>query len=236
VLRHPQAPFLCLAAASLPADGLDPHRLALLQGGSIHLTGLEALAPAAAGALVKCLDSAQGQGIRWMGSCRAVDALPERLRLRMGVIVLDLPPLRERREDILPMFRRFLGDLASQDGRPMPMLDRVAEKELLQGAWPGNLSQLAWAVASAWRDTTGPLLAPLPAASPQGGSLVLPWPAPGTLAEMLDSVQHAAAAALLRKAMAGRCADPAPVARALGLSPRGFAQAMREHHLSLEDD
>jgi DNA-binding NtrC family response regulator len=119
------------------------------------------------------------------------------------------------------------------------MLEREAEKDLLLDPWPGNLSQLAWAVASAWRSTTGPLLAPMPAGgrAPAGaGPLVLPWPEPGTLAEMLETVRHAAAGALLRKAMAGRRSDPAPVARALGLSPRGFARALREYRISLEED
>jgi DNA-binding NtrC family response regulator len=185
------------------------------------------------------MDSAQGQGIRWMGSCLEVKALPETLRLRLGVIVFTLPPLRERREDILPTFRAFLGELARAEGRPVPMLEREAERDLLLDPWPGNLGQLAWAVASAWRSTSGPLLAPMPAGdrAPGGtGALVLPWPEPGTLAEMLESVRHAAAGALLRKAMAGRRDDPAPVARALGLSPRAFARALRDCRISLEDE
>jgi DNA-binding NtrC family response regulator len=235
-LRQPQAPYLCLAAPSLPLDGLDPRRMDLLQGGSLLLTDLEALTPEGAGALVRCMERPQGQGINWMGCCRQAQALPESLRLALGVIVFRLRPLRERREDILPMFRCFLAALARQDGRPAPLLDREGEKELLQGAWPGNLSQLAWAVASAWRDTSGPRLAPLPVAAADRGALVLPWPQPGTLAAMLASVQHAAEGALLLKAMAGRRNDPAPVARALGLSPLGFARTLRQHHIPLEDD
>jgi len=237
VLRHPQAPYLCLAAASLPPEGPE-RQLDLLQGGSLLLSGLEALAPERAATLVRTMDSARGQGIRWMGSCREALSLPERLRLRMGVIVFTLRPLRERREDILPIFRSFLAELARQDGRPVPMLDREAERGLLQAAWPGNLGQLAWAVASAWRSTRGPLLAPLPADAPRAagpGAMVLPWPEPGTLAAMLASVQLAAEEALLLQAMAGHRDDPARVASDLGLSPRGLARSLREHRIPLED-
>jgi DNA-binding NtrC family response regulator len=234
-LRHPQAPYLCLSAPSLPPEGPDPRRLALLQGGSIFLSELENLAEAC-GPLVRAMDSELGQGIHWMGSCRDLKALAEPLRLRLGVIVLSLPPLRERREDILPMFRAFLDARARQDGRPVPGLARGVEKELLQGAWPGNLNQLAWAVAQAWRASAGPLLAPLPAFGPEAGALVLPWPEPGTLAAMLASVAQAAEAALLRKAMEGRRQDPALVAHGLGLAPRRLAGMLKDHHISMEEE
>jgi DNA-binding NtrC family response regulator len=236
-LRHPQAPYLCLSAPSLPAGGPDPRRLALLQGGSIYVSELEELAEAGWGPLARAMDSELGQGIHWLGSCRDPKELPEPLRLRMGEIVLRVPPLRERSPDILPMFRAFLDALARRDGRPVPTLARGAERELLQRAWPGNLGQLAWAVAQAWRATTGPVLAPLPAFGPEaGGALVLPWPEPGTLAAMLADVEQAAVAALLGKAMEGHRQDPALVAQGLGLAPRRLAGLLREHHISMEEE
>jgi DNA-binding NtrC family response regulator len=236
-LRHPQAPYLCLSAPSLPPEGPDPRRLALLQGGSIYVSELEDLAEAGWAPLARAMDSELGQGVHWLGSCRDAKALPEPLRLRMGVIVFTLPPLRERREDILPMFRAFLDARARLDGRPVPGLARGAEKELLQGAWPGNLGQLSWAVAQAWRATAGPLLAPVPAFVPEtGGALVLPWPEPGTLAAMLGSVEQSATKALLAKAMEGHRGDPALVARGLGLAPRRLAGILREHHISMEEE
>jgi len=235
-LRHPQAPYLCLSAPSLPADGPDRRHLALLQGGSIYVSELEEMADAGWAPLVRAMDSDLGRGIHWLGSCLDLRALPELPRLRLGELVFTLPPLRERREDILPMFRAFLDARARQDGRPVPQLARGAEKELLQGAWPGNLGQLAWAVAQAWRATTGPVLATLPAAGPEGGgALVLPWPEPGTLAAMLAAVARDAEAALLRKALEGHRLDPALVARSLGLAPRRFAGILREHRISMEE-
>jgi DNA-binding NtrC family response regulator len=247
VLRHPHAPYLCLSAASLPPEGPGERLLALLQGGSLYLSDLEALGPDGGRELVRAMDSPQGRGIHWMGGCRELRALPEQLRLRLGVISLTVPPLRERREDILPTFRSLLENLAHQDGRSLPMVDRSVEKEVLHGAWPGNLGQLAWAVASAWRATTGPVLAPLPpagAAGPAPGpsepgpadALVLPWPVPGPLDVMLEAVRRDAEGALLRQAMAGRRGDPARVAEGLGLSTRRFSAALREHGISLEEE
>jgi len=236
-LRHPQAPFLCLSAPSLPPAGPEPRLLALLQGGSIYLSDLDEITPEGGRELVRAMEGPSGQGIGWMGGCRDLAALPEPLRLGLGMVSFTLPPLRERREDILPMFRCFLDARARQDGRPLPMLERGLEKTLLQAPWPGNLGQLAWAVAAAWRATAGPLLAPLPMESgaQEGEALVLPWPEPGTLAGMLAAVEQLAEGALLRKAMAGRRQDPAQVAEALGLTLRRLAGALREHGISLED-
>jgi DNA-binding NtrC family response regulator len=236
-LRHAQAPYLCLSAASLPPEGLDGRRMALLQGGSLYLSELEGLSPAGGVELARAMDSPEGQGIHWMGGCLALKELPEPLALRLGVISFALPPLRERREDILPLFHAFLEARVREDGRPLPMLERGMEKELLQGSWPGNLSQLAWAVATSWRATSGALLAPVAAGGPERrGALVLPWPEPGTLADMLAGVEQAATGVLLRKAIEGRRRDPAPVAQALGLTPQRLARALRDHHISLEDE
>jgi DNA-binding NtrC family response regulator len=236
-LRQPQAPYRCLSAAGLDPDRPDLGDLAVLQGGSLYLSSLEALSAQGGAFLARAMAGPEGRGLRWMGGCQSLQELPETLRVHLGVIGFAIPPLRDRREDILPLFRMFLEARAREDGRPVPMLERGAERELLQAPWPGNLNQLAWAVANAWRVTSGPLLAPLPPGrADRGGLLVLPWPEPGTLDEMLQNVQRAAVGVLLRKALEGRRRDPAPVARALDLSPRRFANLLREHRISLEEE
>jgi DNA-binding NtrC family response regulator len=234
VLRHPQAPFLALNAGSLGPDGPGEARLSLLQGGSLYVSGLD---ERAAPAVLKAMASPLGRGVRWMGGCLDLRALPEALRVQLGVLTFRLPPLRERREDILPCFWSFLETLARQDGREVPTLERGTEKDLLQRTWHGNLRQLAWTVAQAWRATSSTQLAPLPPEGLEGrGTLVLGWPQSGTLEAMLGEVGMAARGCLLRKALEGRRANPALLARELGLSMRTLAKALREHHLSLEDE
>ena len=58
----------------------------------------------------------------------------EDLYYRLNVIELHLPPLAERREDVLPLARHFLGDAAR--------LDDSAERALAGHAWPGNVREL----------------------------------------------------------------------------------------------
>ncbi len=211
-LRHPQAPYLCLPAPSLPQDGPDPRRLALLQGGSIYVSELERLAPEAARRWRGPWTARRGSGIHWMGSCRGRagpargpapahggDRLhPAAAAGAAGGHPADVPRLPGR-----PGPR--------QDGRPLPMLERGVEKELLQGAWPGNLGQLAWAVARPGGPPPGRCWRPLPAFGPEaGGALVLPWPAPGHPGRHAGLGARDAAGALLRKAMEGAPGRPRP--------------------------
>ncbi len=66
----------------------------------------------------------------------------EDLYYRLNVFPLHLPPLRERRADILPLTRRLLAHHARVQGRPAPSLSATAETRLLAHAWPGNVREL----------------------------------------------------------------------------------------------
>ena len=66
----------------------------------------------------------------------------EDLLYRLNVIDLQMPPLRERPEDILRLARRFLGFFAKSARRRMPELSADAEAALLTYAWPGNVREL----------------------------------------------------------------------------------------------
>src|SRR3569623_1809365 len=66
----------------------------------------------------------------------------EDLLFRLNVIEIRVPSLRERREDILPMARRFLTFFARVVGRPVPELSPDAARVLVDYAWPGNVREL----------------------------------------------------------------------------------------------
>jgi DNA-binding NtrC family response regulator len=73
----------------------------------------------------------------------------EDLFYRVNVIQLRVPPLRERREDILWFARRFLAELARRHGEPPRTLHPEAEHALLCYAWPGNVRELKHCVERA---------------------------------------------------------------------------------------
>jgi transcriptional regulator with GAF, ATPase, and Fis domain len=66
----------------------------------------------------------------------------EDLYYRLGVVTLDLPPLRERPEDILPLAEFFLKRFAVQAKRPQLHLSSEARRRLQSHAWPGNVREL----------------------------------------------------------------------------------------------
>jgi two-component system, NtrC family, response regulator len=68
--------------------------------------------------------------------------LREDLFYRISAITVHLPPLRERRDDILPLARAFLHRFASQAGRTINGFDPKAEDLLQKFDWPGNVRQL----------------------------------------------------------------------------------------------
>ncbi|PYR50122.1 MAG: sigma-54-dependent Fis family transcriptional regulator [Acidobacteria bacterium] len=64
------------------------------------------------------------------------------LYYRLRVVEVIVPPLRERREDILPLARQLLSKAAKRFGRRAPALTPDAANVLLRYAWPGNVREL----------------------------------------------------------------------------------------------
>lgn len=64
------------------------------------------------------------------------------LYYRLNVVTLELPPLRERREDILELFQHFLQLAALRFDREPPELDAQTVSRLLSHDWPGNVREL----------------------------------------------------------------------------------------------
>src|SRR5437588_6220911 len=72
----------------------------------------------------------------------------EDLFYRIHVVVIELPPLREREDDIAPLSRHFAGRLAERLGRPLSVSDD-AIAWLAQQPWPGNVRELENAIERA---------------------------------------------------------------------------------------
>ena len=60
---------------------------------------------------------------------------------RFAVITIDIPPLRKRPEDILPLARHFIA-AETEKGRPVPGISDAAAKILMGYSWPGNVREL----------------------------------------------------------------------------------------------
>ncbi len=65
------------------------------------------------------------------------------LYFRLNVIRIEVPPLRERREDIVPFIDLFLSRVTRSEGQPLVGISASAVKRLLAYSWPGNVRELA---------------------------------------------------------------------------------------------
>jgi len=64
------------------------------------------------------------------------------LYYRLSVFPIEIPPLRDRREDVLPLAEHFLQQFARKSGIPVPVLTQAQRDELFRYDWPGNVREL----------------------------------------------------------------------------------------------
>jgi DNA-binding NtrC family response regulator len=134
-------------------------RFALAHGGTIFL---DEIGDMSANLQVKLLRVLQDRSFEPVGSSKTMSvdvrviaatnqdletAIRERrfredLFYRLNVIPIEVPPLRERREDIPLLVKHFLEAASRERSRPVPALAREAEDRLVGHAWPGNVREL----------------------------------------------------------------------------------------------
>ncbi|HBO44899.1 MAG TPA: sigma-54-dependent Fis family transcriptional regulator, partial [Planctomycetaceae bacterium] len=64
------------------------------------------------------------------------------LYFRLNVVTLEVPPLRDRGDDIMLLAHEFLADFCRKARRKMPQFSATAERRLRDHAWPGNVREL----------------------------------------------------------------------------------------------
>ena len=70
------------------------------------------------------------------------------LYYRFAVITIDIPPLRERKDDIIPLARHFIR-LETPEGSPIPTIAPDTAEALMAYSWPGNVRELENAIKHA---------------------------------------------------------------------------------------
>jgi transcriptional regulator with PAS, ATPase and Fis domain len=82
------------------------------------------------------------------------------LYYRLNVVNLEIPPLRRRKADILPLAEYFLTNQAAFYGEPPKAISPTIKKLLINYAWPGNVRELANAMERAYILTPGRQIQP----------------------------------------------------------------------------
>jgi DNA-binding NtrC family response regulator len=152
------------------------------------------------------------------------------LLFRLNTVEIELPPLRERREDVAGLVDHFLALYARRYARAVPDVTAAARRALVAHDWPGNVRALQHAVERAIILSGD---APL---EPEDFALVLPGPGriashavqvPGGADLNLDRVERRLVEAALRKHAYNISASAAE----LGLSRAALYRRMEKHGL-----
>jgi DNA-binding NtrC family response regulator len=222
-----------------------PGLFEVAHGGTMFLDEVDHLAPELQGKLLRALDQ---KSVRRLGATniRTIDVrivaatntdLPAAVRAgrfredlfyRLNVITLEIPPLRQRGDDVILLAEFFLRKFGAQYKLPPLSLTPDVRRALLAHAWPGNIRELRNAIERAVLLSSPGTLALTEVAdrpSPPAGAGPLPFPAP------LAQIQRAAARAMLDAAGGNR----SEAARRLGIS-RSRLQRLLEGQTEADDE
>jgi NtrC-family two-component system response regulator AlgB len=166
-------------------------KVAVAEGGTLFLDEVGDLPPALQPKLLRLLQEKRYERIgdtqprasdvrivaatnRNLEADTAAGKFREDLLYRINVIEVTLPPLRQRRRDVLPLAEHLLRFFARQTGKQVSGFTEEARAAILRYSWPGNVRELRNAVERGVILTAGPLvgLADLPVqvgAPPQPG-------------------------------------------------------------------
>ncbi len=134
-------------------------RFELADGGTLLLDELGEISPAMQSKLLRVLQEDQFERVGGQDTIQvdvrviaattrdlagevAAGRFREDLYYRLHVLPLHIAPLRERREDILPLAQHFAEHHARQNGVTPPVLTEDARQRLVAWSWPGNVREL----------------------------------------------------------------------------------------------
>ncbi|HEV3165669.1 MAG TPA: sigma-54 dependent transcriptional regulator [Isosphaeraceae bacterium] len=235
------------------ADRLKKGRFEVADGGTLLLDEVADVSPAMQARLLRVLQTGTFERVGGTETIkvdvRIVAASNRRLEdvvkagrfrsdlyYRLNVIRIDLPPLRERPEDIPLLSMNFLERLAPKSTPPVTQIDEEAMKALLAHPWPGNVRELENAIKAAVAMADGPTIhrsalpatvAPRPRQAPPPPLIDIDRPLPEVTDDLIARVERDYFAQLLARyrGNVARCA------RHSGLSRRSVTQKLQKYAL-----
>ena len=162
----------------------------------------------------------------------AAGKLREDLFYRLGVFVISLPPLRDRRDDVVPLAHRFIEEFNLEYDRRVVGLSADAEEALLRHGWPGNVRELRNVVQRAVVLTPGPVLTAehlTPTLLPvESSSQAAPGPTTPEVTSIRDMERR-----LIIEALKRTRNDKTRAAVELGISPKTLYNKLAKYKIRL---
>ena len=152
------------------------------------------------------------------------------LYYRLNVVRLDIPPLRERRDDLPLLVERILRQLERETGVPVEGVDEAAAAALRDYPWPGNVRELRNVLEQALYVKSGPVIAreDLPPALLAGDA----GDAAGGARPTLKAVLRQAEVDQIVQALREAAGDRAAAAARLGISKSSIYAKIEQYGLA----
>lgn len=147
----------------------------------------------------------------------------EDLLYRINTIHLEIPPLRERREDIVPLAKHFIAHFAGRYGKEGMTLTEAAGDKLMQHPWQGNIRELQHAIEKAVIISDGPTLT--------AEAFQLPRLTPAEQGEMPASTLEEMERQMIRKALETCSGNLSAVAAQLDITRQTLYNKMKKYGL-----
>ena len=144
------------------------------------------------------------------------------LLFRLNTIEIPLPPLRDRREDIMPLAKKFLQEHAQRYRKTFAGFDEIARDRLMQHSYPGNVRELDHVIERAVLMSRGPQI--------KANDLGLTT-ASGESKSLEDMSLEEVEAFLIKKALARNNGNARKAAESLGLSRSAFYRRLQQYGL-----
>jgi len=223
-----------------------PGYFEVADGGTLFLDEIGEMTPDIQAKLLRVLQLKEIERVGEAGKVRKVDVnvvaatnkdmaravreggFREDLYYRLNTADLYVPPLRERREDVLPLAEYFLKRLADDKQQVVPRLSRDARALLLEYRWPGNVRELEnmmeWAFV--FQDANGVITAdPLERKIHGGAPAPVEATGDGSLRELIDRYEER----LVREALERNDNNVSATARVLGLSRQMLHEKIKKY-------
>ena len=240
-----------------------PGQLEQAAGGTLFLDEVAEMSPAAQAKFLRVLQEREFQrlgGTRQLRADVRIIAATNRdlqkaiangqfredLYYRLNVFAIQLPPLRERRDDILPLSEAFLAERGRNLPQPPAGLSRAAADLLLEHHWPGNVRELrnaleraailcdgGWIRAEHFALDDAPRVAPQPQAPvgdmvPEPSDITFEVPPAGDLASMERAV--------ITRALYAARFNKSKAAKTVGLTRHQLYVRLRKYGLTANEN
>jgi two-component system NtrC family response regulator len=160
-------------------------------------------------------------------------AFREDLFYRLNVFMIEIPPLRERKEDILPLAMHFLKLFSSDIGKQIGSFSKGAQDYLLGHLWPGNVRELKNVIERAVVVCGGEEITAddLPLELRQGGASIKQALSTRDLSKPLPKLMEEIEKGLIEEALKRSGGVQAQAARLLGISPTNLQYKLGKYGL-----